>query len=120
MAHTADHISIALVHALTASYPASPPEVPLRALKYSPNVTLSFVLLNEDAAAGDYVQSWDIEESLRSEFAFCCLMSPVHWIRSCRTMSAASSLSLSYLSRVALMHRTLPAPSRRPIARVQL
>lgn len=48
----------------------SPPnfEIPLRALKYQPNVTLSFVLLNEDASDGGYVRSWDIEGAIRGLF----------------------------------------------------
>jgi phosphatidylinositol glycan class S len=45
--------------------PPNPPQLPLRALKYAPSITLSFVLLNEDAAAGSYVRSWDIAGAIR-------------------------------------------------------
>jgi phosphatidylinositol glycan class S len=41
------------------------PSVPLRALKYHPNITLSFVLLNEDSVEGSYIHSWDIEDAIR-------------------------------------------------------
>jgi hypothetical protein len=47
--------------------PAVTPELPLRALKYAPNITLSFVLLNEDSSEGSYVRSWDIEGAIRGE-----------------------------------------------------
>jgi hypothetical protein len=53
------------VHGLLSTYPNTPPDIPLRALKYSPNITLSFVLLNEDAAAGSYVRSWDIAGAIK-------------------------------------------------------
>ena len=65
MAHEVEHVRIGLVNALLAAYPPVVPDVPLRALRYSPNITLSFVLLNEDAADGSYVQSWEIENALR-------------------------------------------------------
>ncbi|OWZ74350.1 hypothetical protein AYX14_00290 [Cryptococcus neoformans] len=62
------HYKIALINAILSVYPPRPPEIPLRALKYTPNVTLSFVLLNEDATQGDYVHSWDIEGAIRDHF----------------------------------------------------
>lgn len=62
------HYKIALINAILSVYPPRPPEIPLRALKYTPNVTLSFVLLNEDASQGDYVHSWDIEGAIRDHF----------------------------------------------------
>lgn len=40
------------------------PDIPHRALKYSPNVTLSFVLLNEDASLGGHVRNWEIERAI--------------------------------------------------------
>lgn len=45
-------------------YP-SPPEIPRRALKYQPNITLSFVLLNEDSTEGGYVRDWEIQEAIK-------------------------------------------------------
>jgi phosphatidylinositol glycan class S len=54
-----------MTDAILGLYPSEPPEIPLRAIKYSPNVTLSFVLLNEDAAEGKYAQGWDIEAAIR-------------------------------------------------------
>ncbi len=58
-----------MIKALDALFPnvVSPPDIPLKALKYAPNVTLSFVLLNEDASQGSYVRSWDIEGAIRGE-----------------------------------------------------
>jgi phosphatidylinositol glycan class S len=62
-----EHYQIALITSLMGLHLTrpTPPELPLRALKYSPNITLSFVLLNEDAAEGSYVRSWDIQGALR-------------------------------------------------------
>lgn len=60
-----EHLKLAITDAILGLYPSQPPEIPLRAIKYSPNVTLSFVLLNEDAAEGGYVQGWDIEAAIR-------------------------------------------------------
>ena len=54
---------------MLALFPSTPPEIPLRAIKYQPNVTLSFVLLNEDSAEGGYVRSWDIREAIAGELA---------------------------------------------------
>ncbi|KAK8844094.1 hypothetical protein IAR55_006888 [Kwoniella newhampshirensis] len=59
------HYKIAIINSLLGLYPPDPPEIPLRALKYSPNITLSFVLLNEDSSEGSYVRSWDIEGAIR-------------------------------------------------------
>lgn len=53
-----------MTHSLMALVPSRPPEIPLRAIKYQPNITLSFVLLNEDSAEGGYVRSWDIREAI--------------------------------------------------------
>ncbi|GFZ47102.1 hypothetical protein JCM24511_04844 [Saitozyma sp. JCM 24511] len=64
----AEHYKIAIINSLLGLYPSDPPEIPLRALKYSPNITLSFVLLNEDSADGSYVRSWDIEGAIRDHF----------------------------------------------------
>ncbi len=47
--------------------PVSPSNLPSRAIKYNQNVTLSFVLLNEDASLGSGYSEWDIEEALASE-----------------------------------------------------
>lgn len=44
--------------------PSRLPPIPKRALAYSPNITLSFVVLNEDASDGSYVDSWDINGAL--------------------------------------------------------
>ncbi|WWD21249.1 hypothetical protein CI109_105733 [Kwoniella shandongensis] len=62
------HYKIAIINSLLGLYPPDPPEIPLRALKYSPNITLSFVLLNEDASEGSYVRSWDIESAIKEHF----------------------------------------------------
>ncbi|WVR09020.1 hypothetical protein IAU60_006080 [Kwoniella sp. DSM 27419] len=59
------HYKIALINSILSLFPDQPPIIPLRALKYSPNITLSFVLLNEDAAEGNYVRDWDIEDAIR-------------------------------------------------------
>ena len=67
---TAEHYQIALIKTLAALFPSvpAPPPIPHNALKYGPNVTLSFVLLNENAALGEYVRSWDIEGAIRGEW----------------------------------------------------
>lgn len=56
-----------MTHSLLSLFPLQIPELPLRAIKYQPNVTLSFVLLNEDSAEGGYVKSWDIREAIKGE-----------------------------------------------------
>ncbi|WVF65478.1 hypothetical protein IAT40_000206 [Kwoniella sp. CBS 6097] len=58
------HYKIALINSILSLFPDQPPSIPLRALKYSPNITLSFVLLNEDASDGSYVRRWDIKEAI--------------------------------------------------------
>ena len=60
---------MALSDGILALFPPHrvPPEIPLRALKYAPNITLSFVALNEDATDGNYVRGWDIENAITSE-----------------------------------------------------
>ncbi|KAL7422966.1 GPI transamidase component [Cryptotrichosporon argae] len=58
------HYKIAISRALLDLSPHYEHNVPLRALAYAPNVTLSFVLLNEDAAAGSYVRAWDVERAI--------------------------------------------------------
>jgi phosphatidylinositol glycan class S len=60
-----EHYKIAVINSILGLYPSDLPEIPLRALKYSPNITLSFVLLNENSAEGNYVRSWDIEGAIR-------------------------------------------------------
>ena len=60
-----ESLMAALIKHLTDTFPSQPSDIPLRALKYSPNITLSFVLLNEDASEGSYVRSWDIEAAIR-------------------------------------------------------
>ncbi|KIR35177.1 phosphatidylinositol glycan, class S [Cryptococcus deuterogattii MMRL2647] len=62
------HYKIALINSILSVYPPRSPEIPLRALKYTPNITLSFVLLNQDATQGDYVHSWDIEGTIKDHF----------------------------------------------------
>lgn len=47
--------------------PSHLPNIANRALAYSPNITLSFVVVNEDAADGSFVDGWDIEGALRGE-----------------------------------------------------
>lgn len=47
--------------------PAHLPALANRALAYSPNITLSFVVLNEDATDGAFVDAWDIDGALRSK-----------------------------------------------------
>ncbi|OCF39417.1 phosphatidylinositol glycan, class S [Kwoniella heveanensis CBS 569] len=59
------HYKIALINSILSLFPDQPPSIPLRALKYSPNITLSFVLLNEDASEGSYVRGWDIEAAVQ-------------------------------------------------------
>ncbi|CAK9779956.1 hypothetical protein CC85DRAFT_158535 [Cutaneotrichosporon oleaginosum] len=59
------HYKIALVNALHNLLPAHLPPVANRALAYSPNITLSFVVVNEDAAEGAFVNDWDIDGALR-------------------------------------------------------
>ena len=63
------HYKMAISDALVASFPpySSPPSIPLRALKYARNITLSFVILNEDSTDSAYVRSWDIVGALDSE-----------------------------------------------------
>ncbi|KAL1411135.1 GPI transamidase component [Vanrija albida] len=63
------HYKIALINGIHNLLPAHLPGVPVRALAYRPNITLSFVLLNEDAADGSYVSGWDVEAALRDHFA---------------------------------------------------
>ncbi|KAK1922767.1 phosphatidylinositol-glycan biosynthesis class S protein [Papiliotrema laurentii] len=65
------HYQIAVLKSLMALFPSlpSPPAIPLRALKYSPNVTLSFVLLNEDSTVGSYVRDWDVEAAIKDHLA---------------------------------------------------
>lgn len=70
MADDVDHYKLAMTHSLLALFPPQIPELPLRAIKYQPNVTLSFVLLNEDSAEGGYVKSWDIREAIEGESRF--------------------------------------------------
>ncbi|TXT13700.1 hypothetical protein VHUM_01067 [Vanrija humicola] len=62
------HYKIALINGIHNLLPAHLPGVPVRALAYRPNITLSFVLLNEDAADGSYVSGWDVEQALRDHF----------------------------------------------------
>ncbi|WRT69116.1 uncharacterized protein IL334_006100 [Kwoniella shivajii] len=62
------HYKIALINSLLSLYPAQPPMIPLRSLKYSPNITLSFVLLNEDSSQGSYARSWSIESAIQDHF----------------------------------------------------
>ncbi len=35
-----------------------------RAIGFSPNITLSFVLLNEDSSAGGYASDWPVVQAL--------------------------------------------------------
>ncbi|WVQ93157.1 hypothetical protein IAU59_000221 [Kwoniella sp. CBS 9459] len=58
------HYKIAMINSILSLFPDQPPTIPLKALKYSPNITLSFVLLNEDASEGSYVRNWDIKEAV--------------------------------------------------------
>ena len=60
-----EHLKIALINSILSLFPSAPAPLPLRALKYSPNITLSFVLVNEDSAEGSYVRAWDIEGAIR-------------------------------------------------------
>lgn len=69
-AHSADHYKLAMTHSLLSLFPNQYPELPLRAIKYQPNITLSFVLLNEDSAEGGYVKSWDIREAIEGMTIF--------------------------------------------------
>ncbi|RXK39002.1 hypothetical protein M231_03732 [Tremella mesenterica] len=62
------HLKIALINSILSLFPSTPPDIPLRALKYSPNITLSFVLLNEDSSEGSYVRSWEIDSAIREHF----------------------------------------------------
>ncbi|WVW79431.1 hypothetical protein I302_101400 [Kwoniella bestiolae CBS 10118] len=62
------HYKIAMINSLLSLYPPDPPTIPLRALKYSPNITLSFVLLNEDSTEGSYVRSWEIDNAIKEHF----------------------------------------------------
>lgn len=64
----ATHLKIALINGIHNLLPAKLPTVPNRALAYQPNVTLSFVVLNEDASEGNYVDGWDIEAAIRDHF----------------------------------------------------
>lgn len=61
----AEHYKIALINGIHNLLPAHLPGIPTRALAYSPNITLSFVLLNEDATAGSFVDGWDVEGAIR-------------------------------------------------------
>ncbi|OCF56400.1 hypothetical protein L486_06344 [Kwoniella mangroviensis CBS 10435] len=62
------HYKIAMINSILSLYPPDPPTIPLRALKYSPNITLSFVLLNEDSTEGSYVRSWEIDDAIQEHF----------------------------------------------------
>ncbi|ODO04810.1 hypothetical protein I350_05420 [Cryptococcus amylolentus CBS 6273] len=62
------HYKIALINSILSVFPPNPPDLPLRALKYTPNITLSFVLLNEDATEGSYVRGWDIDQAIKDHF----------------------------------------------------
>nr|ODN90521.1 phosphatidylinositol glycan, class S [Cryptococcus depauperatus CBS 7841] len=62
------HYKITLINAILSVFPSKVPKIPLRALSYTPNITLSFVLLNEDATEGSYVRSWDIQDAIRHHF----------------------------------------------------
>ncbi|KAK4684128.1 GPI-anchor transamidase subunit S, partial [Tremellales sp. Uapishka_1] len=77
-----EHYRIALIRYILAMFPVDPPEVPLRALKYSPNITLSFVLLNEDSSEGSYVRSWDIDKALKGVLNSSCAGVVFDWDRS--------------------------------------
>ncbi|BEI84378.1 hypothetical protein CcaverHIS002_0409820 [Cutaneotrichosporon cavernicola] len=59
------HYKIALVNAIHNLLPSHLPPLANRALAYSPNITLSFVVVNEDAADGAFVDGWDIDGALR-------------------------------------------------------
>lgn len=59
------HLKIAAINGIHNLLPAHLPTVPNRALAYQPNVTLSFVVLNEDASEGSYVDGWDVEAAIR-------------------------------------------------------
>lgn len=59
------HLKIAAINGIHNLLPANLPTVPNRALAYQPNVTLSFVVLNEDASEGSYVDGWDVEAAIR-------------------------------------------------------
>ncbi len=60
-----EHLKIALIRSLLDLCPGSLPEIALSSLRYSPNITLSFVLLNEDSSGGKYVRSWDVEQAIQ-------------------------------------------------------
>ncbi|EJT52784.1 hypothetical protein A1Q1_01824 [Trichosporon asahii var. asahii CBS 2479] len=62
------HLKIAAINSIHNLLPANLPTVPNRALAYQPNVTLSFVVLNEDASEGSYVEGWDVEAAIRDHF----------------------------------------------------
>ncbi|WOO81447.1 GPI transamidase component PIG-S [Vanrija pseudolonga] len=62
------HYKIALINGIHNLLPPHLPGIPVRALAYRPNITLSFVLVNEDAADGSYVSGWDVEGALRDHF----------------------------------------------------
>ena len=61
------HLKMTVSNAIVALFPPyrTPASVPLRALKYAPNITLSFVVLNEDSTSGSYVQSWDVSSAIK-------------------------------------------------------
>ncbi|GMK57143.1 hypothetical protein CspeluHIS016_0309830 [Cutaneotrichosporon spelunceum] len=58
------HYKIALVNAIHNLLPAHLPSLANRALAYRPNITLSFVVVNEDATDGAFVDGWDIDNAL--------------------------------------------------------
>ena len=47
--------------------PSSDSTEPLRVVKYSPRLRLAFSLLNEDAASGRAVLSWDVKDAIERE-----------------------------------------------------
>lgn len=59
------HSKIALVNGIKRILPEHIPEITNRALAYTPNITLSFVVLNEDGGDGSFVSGWDIEEAIK-------------------------------------------------------
>lgn len=55
------------MNALHNLLPVHLPPLANRALAYSPNITLSFVVVNEDAADGAFVDGWNIDGALRGK-----------------------------------------------------
>lgn len=57
--------SSAAREALDRLIPSRPGDIPAHAIKYTEDVRLSFVLLNEDSSTGNGFSGWQVEEAVQ-------------------------------------------------------